>query len=735
MVRALLTSLALVALSLGAAALAPPGHAAGADAPLASPDAQPASLGSDRSRRFVPGQLLVRFRSTARPRTRLAARRRLGVTHERALPVPGLELVRLRRGRAVRSAAAALKLAPEVLYAEPNFLYRLAAVPDDARFGELWGLSSSGQPVAGTAGAPDADIDAPEAWDITTGSPSVVVAVADSGLAYDHPEIAPNLWTNPGEKRGGRTTNRRDDDRNGRVDDWRGWDFVDKDNDPRDLNGHGTHVAGTIGARGGNGAGIAGVGWRVKLMPLRVADTSGAVSSAAAVSAFDYAADQGAAIVNASFGSEEYSRALLDTIRRNPRTLFVTSAGNGGDDGAGDSNDQAPEYPCTFSARNLICVAASDRADGLAAFSNFGPRSVDLAAPGVSTLSTTPAYAPPLLSEGFENDIGSTWVTGGVNNGWGRITTVAASGSYSLSDSPGAAYLDNTDSFVRTLNPFSLSGKVGCRVSYAVRLSTEPELDQLFLEVSPDGARWVGVSDLSGSTLGFFRRLTDDLYAFQTWSTVFLRFRLATNGSVTADGAQIDDIDVRCLGASYTGDELAFEDGTSMAAPHVSGTAALIWSRYPTIGVGGVREAILRGVDVKPSLAGKTATGGRLNARRALDLAPSLLPRLELTGSARQRGTRKRAVVVFARCRKGCVLVANGRLSVAGSSRKVGLRKITRSLRGGRRRLVIPLTRRALTRARRALARRKRVTALITLTATDRKGNSIRRRRAVTLRR
>jgi thermitase len=735
MIRALLTSLALVSLSAGTGAIVPSAHAAGPDVRPTGPGAQQASHSPPRPRRFVPGELLVRFRPGVRPRARTVARRRLGVTRKRALPLPGLELVRLRRGRAVRSAAAALKQDRGVLYAEPNFLHRLSALPNDTRFGELWGLSSSGQPVAGGEGILDADIDAPEAWDITTGSPSVVVAVADSGVAYDHPEIAPNLWTNRGERGGRRTSNGRDDDRNGRVDDWRGWDFVDHDNDPRDLNGHGTHVAGTIGARGNNGAGIAGIGWRLRLMPLRVADATGAVTSAAAVAAFDYAADHGASVVNVSFGSEEFSRALLDTVRRNRGTLFVTSAGNGGADGSGDSNDQTPQYPCGLSASNLICVAASDRADGLAAFSNFGPRSVDLAAPGVATLSTTPAYAPPLLSEGFENDIGATWVTGGVNNSWDRITTVAASGSHSLSDSPGTTYLDNTDSFVRTVNPFDLTGKVGCRLTFAVRLSTEPELDRLLIELSPDAARWVGVNELSGSTLGFFRRLTEDLATFQTWSSVFLRFRLASNGSVTADGAQIDDVDVRCLGSGYTGGEFSFEDGTSMATPHVSGTAALIQSRYPTIGAAGAREAILRGVDVKPSLAGKTATGGRLNARRALELAPAMLPRLELTGPVRQRGVRKRAVVVFARCAKRCALVADGRLSVAGSARKARLRKVTRSLAGGRRRLTIPFTRRTLTRARRALARRKRVTVVVALTAMDSKGNSIRRRRAVTLRR
>src|SRR4029453_6123784 len=282
---------------------------------------------------YARRELLVRFRPGVRAAARAAARDENGAQRVEALPVPGLQLVRLRSGASVREAAASFERDPRVVYAEPNLYYRLAALPNDTRFGELWGLNNTGQSLCGSAGASDADIDAPEAWNVTTGSNSVTVAIADSGVAYDHPDLQANIWHNPGESGAGRETNGHDDDHNGLIDDWRGWDFFPNDNDPRDFNSPGTPVAGTIGARGNNGTGVAGVNWRVKLMPVRVADGNGVVTGAAMVAGFDYAASKGARVVNASFGSPDSSQALLDAVRRHPKTLFVTAAGNGGDDG------------------------------------------------------------------------------------------------------------------------------------------------------------------------------------------------------------------------------------------------------------------------------------------------------------------------------------------------------------------------------------------------------------------
>jgi thermitase len=717
--RALLISLALLALP-------PVASAAAGDFVRSSSPQTPAS---------VPGELLVRFDGDAGPGARAAALEDSGVRSSQALGSDGLRLVRLRRGVSVRSAAASLQAAPGVAYAQPNHYYELAAAPNDPRLPELWGLSNSGQAIEGKTGTADADIDATEAWNITKGSRKVIVAVTDSGVAYDHPELKPNLWLNRGETGRGRESNRRDDDRNGVVDDWRGWDFSSGDNDPRDLESHGSHVAGIIGARGNNAFGTAGVNWQVALMALRVADSSGLVTDKAIIQAFDYAARNGARVVNASFVSPTDSPALKDAIRRHPKTLFVAAAGNGGDDGMGDSNDSSPQYPCNYALVNLICVAASDQSDRLAEFSNYGRSSVELAAPGARVLSAAPAYGPPLFADGFESDLAGIWATGGTNNSWARITSVAHAGSYSISDSPGTTYLNNTDSFVRPVNPVSLAGQVGCRLSYALRLTTEPAVDRLVVEGSTDGAVWTPVSDNSGSTNGAFLELTDDLSSYDGAAALYIRFRLVTNDNVVADGAQLDDVSIRCLGASYTGAEFVYNDGTSMAAPHVSGAAGLIWARYPTLGVEAVRIALLRGVDRPAALAGKLASNGRLNAYKALREARKLLPKLRLSGAHRQRAVKERRLTLYARCKGRCSAVAKGTLTTGGS-RTYRLKGAARALRGGKRKqLVLRLSPRTRGAAKRALSRGRRVIARLTVTATDRRGSSARAKRTVRVRR
>ena len=235
------------------------------------------------------------------------------------------------------------------------------------------GSAHTGQIVNGVPGTADADIDGPEAWDTETGSSDVVVAVVDSGVTYDHPDLAPNMWSNPGEIPG----NGIDDDGNGFIDDVRGWDFIGVDNDPFDLNLHGTHVAGTIGAKGDNNQGITGVDWDVSLMALRALDNYGSGSNAGITAAFNYAGDNGADVVNASLNGTGFSQAMLDSINAAPNTLFVAAAGNN----ATNNDTTTPRYPCNYVAPNNICVAATNSNDGLASFSNVGATSVDLAAP------------------------------------------------------------------------------------------------------------------------------------------------------------------------------------------------------------------------------------------------------------------------------------------------------------------------------------------------------------------
>jgi subtilisin family serine protease len=321
----------------------------------------------------VPGEVVVHFRSTADPadRAETLAHRRAAV--RRPVRQGGPVLVRLQQGDRPAAAAAALERDPDVLWAEPNYRFRVERTPNDPSFSSLWGLAA---------------IAAPTAWDTTTGSASVIAAVVDTGLDVAHPDLAPNVWTNSGETAGNST----DDDGNGRVDDVNGWDSYEDDGAPQDEHGHGTHVSGTVGAQGDNALGVTGVAWDVSLMGIRASDPDGYFNSVDVAEAFDYACDMGAKVVNGSFGFEGGSTTIRNAVAACPTALFVFAAGNGGDDGIGDNNDLFPHDPCTAPSANVLCVAAVDQS-GLASFSNYGRTTVDLAAPGVGVLSTLPGNA------------------------------------------------------------------------------------------------------------------------------------------------------------------------------------------------------------------------------------------------------------------------------------------------------------------------------------------------------
>jgi subtilisin family serine protease len=337
--------------------------------------------------------VLVRFKSTADAEERARVRAIAGTTLRRTLPLSGLELDDPLPGASVGEVVGPLERSRAVLYAEPNRSRSATAVSSDPSFDQQWALDNTGQVVNGVRGTAGADIDAPQAWDLTTGHRRPVVAVLDSGIDYLHPDLQQGIWTNRGELGHGKQSNGVDDDRDGLVDDWRGWDWIDSDNDPLDANGHGTHVAGTIAARGQNGVGVAGVSWHGAVLPLRVVDTEGNGWTSEIVEAYSYAAAKGARVANVSLGAPGFSRAEHDAIAAARGTLFVVSAGNDGRD-----NDGKGYYPCSYKLDNVVCVAASDQTDARAPFSNFGARSVDLAAPGVNILSTWPGGGWKTLS-------------------------------------------------------------------------------------------------------------------------------------------------------------------------------------------------------------------------------------------------------------------------------------------------------------------------------------------------
>lgn len=267
----------------------------------------------------------------------------------------------------------------------------LGTLANDPNFGNLWGLHNIGQVVGGSAGTVDVDVDAPEAWEVTSGDcKGVLVAVVDSGIDYNHPDLSPNIWRNLAEI----PNNGIDEDLNGFIDDFHGYDFVNNDSDPVDEYFHGTHVAGIIGARGNNSVGVSGVCWYAKIMALKFfqdATIGGPVS--ALLSSLQYARDNGAKVVNNSWGITGIDAATISALQSalggDPSILQVVSAGNGVA-GVGVNLDTTAVYPSELNLANMISVAATNKNDVIAGFSNFGVQKVHLAAPGVQIYSTMP---------------------------------------------------------------------------------------------------------------------------------------------------------------------------------------------------------------------------------------------------------------------------------------------------------------------------------------------------------
>ena len=335
---------------------------------------------------YVPGEVLIKFKDSAGPNERANIRAQLNAQKVHGFR-SGAEHWRLGHGRDTEQTIAQYRGNPHVAYVEPNYLISIETAPNDPRYPELYGMNNTGQ-TGGTSGA---DIDAERAWNVSTGSSSVIVAVIDTGVDYNHPDLAANIWTNPGETAG----NGIDDDGNGFIDDIHGWDFANNDNDPFDDNGHGSHCSGTIGGVGDNAVGVAGVNWDVSIMGVKFLSGGGSGSTAGAISSVDYATMMGVDVMSNSWGGGGFSQALLDSINAAAAAdiVFVAAAGNDG-----TNNDTSPHYPSNYDAPNVISVAATDHNDAKASFSNYGATTVDLGAPGVDILSTTPGNTYSIFS-------------------------------------------------------------------------------------------------------------------------------------------------------------------------------------------------------------------------------------------------------------------------------------------------------------------------------------------------
>jgi subtilisin family serine protease len=349
-----------------------------------SPHAQAQPQERFNGRPAMSGQVIVKFRELPHPEE-LA----LAADPDRHEPVGGAG-ARLLHSRSFDTAALIERLSrrPDVEFVEPDYIVQADQIPDDPWFSALWGLLNSGQSIQNSTGTAGADIGAAAAWEISTGSRAVVVAVVDTGVDDGHSELAPNMWAAPASFTvtiGGRTITC--------AAGTHGFNAIRMSCDPRDDNNHGTHVAGTIGAAGNNGAGVTGVNWVASLMALKFLDATGSGSTSDAINAIEFAiqarsrlgAGANVRVLSNSWGGGAFSQALLDQINRANANdmLFVASAGN-----AGANNDDTPYFPASYAAPNVVSVAATDNNDRLAGFSNVGPTSVHLGAPGVDVLST-----------------------------------------------------------------------------------------------------------------------------------------------------------------------------------------------------------------------------------------------------------------------------------------------------------------------------------------------------------
>jgi subtilisin family serine protease/N-acetylneuraminic acid mutarotase len=581
------------------------------------------SLLSNPDRPEVVGdQLLVAFRKGMNALTAQQLVGRYGATVQSVLTqaskYSGQRIAVIKtRGLSVADLFDQLQNNPAIAAVSLNYKVAVAVtVPDDPRFDDQWGLNNTGQ----TGGTADADIDAPEAWDVSTGSAGVVVADIDTGIDYTHEDLVANIWTNPYEIPGDGI----DNDGNGYVDDVYGIDTANGDSDPWDDHGHGTHTAGTIAAVGDNGVGVTGVGWSTKVMAVKFLDQWGYGSDAGAVEAIYYVIGQkfdndvNVVAINASWGGGGYDPVLEQAIADagDAGIIFVAAAGNDS-----QNTDVVPNYPSCYEVPTIVSVGATDDEDLPSLFSNYGASSVDLFAPGENILSTLPnlSYVPAAGDYFFDDMESGAGKWAAPEGTWSITTEKPKGGAHSWSDSPAADYADDTESSITTEAIDLTTGPVHPMFGFGAYYDLGAGADTLLVEFSgDDGTTWEPVTGLYGSSGGSWEAISVPVPSYLRTDQFRARFHLITDSEdgAVADGVYIDDVGI---GASPPSHEYAEWSGTSMATPHVTGSIAVLAAEYPDDGPLERISRIRSGVDVLPQLAGQANTGGRLNFAGSID--------------------------------------------------------------------------------------------------------------------
>lgn len=421
----------------------------------------------------VPGEYIVKLKDNASAYSSLnLLSQQLGSYVKDTIPGQNVVVIKRPVFEIQSNVLKTLRQNPMVEIVEPNYIYRINKTPNDPLLGRLWGLINAGQQDSDRkAGIAGTDISAERAWDITTGSKDVIVAVIDTGVDYTHEDLKNNMWTNEAELNG---TTGVDDDGNGIVDDIYGASFVDAakpTGNPLDDHGHGSHCSGTIGASGDDGKGIVGVAWNVRIMGIKFLSATGSGSLDGALKSIDYATRMGARILSNSWGGGSYSETLKQAIERSHAAgaLFVAAAGN-----ESNNNDANPTYPATYDVPNVLSVAAVDNRGQIASFSNYGKTKVHVGAPGVNIYSS-------IIKGGYDSWSGTSMATPHVSG----IAVLLASHEPQLTN------VEMKQRIIATSKPVpGLRGKArgGMVNAYAMLTNTTPPPDQ------NDPANWQTVT-------------------------------------------------------------------------------------------------------------------------------------------------------------------------------------------------------------------------------------------------
>jgi len=588
---------------------------------------------------FVADEIIVQYKANVIPAVAANHSKQLGDFKKELMGTPKgqgpIHVLKVKTGQTVDQAIAALKSDPNIEYAQPNYIYHAAAVPNDTSFGQLWGLQNTGQTITsqvystnnpGTAGK---DIDAANAWNVITDCSTAVVAVVDTGINYNQQDLAANMVTGSYSCPLASTGTK-------------GCDFVGAgSNNPMDLHGHGTHVAGTIGAAGNNTQGIAGICQVARILAVRVLDGNGSGTTADVVEGVNFAAGTAAGqgnakVINMSLGGSTYDAAFntaLTTAQTNG-VVVVVAAGN-----STQNHNTLASYPCDYAQSNIVCVAAVDQKYALASFSDFDTnstaanRKVDIGAPGVNIYSAfagsqTVTY-DNLTSWTYSHTSGTTWGHSACNIDGSLYDMLLLPNSCNtvLSGISTTGYASSTNSTVyKNFAISNLADKVA--VDFYLTFDLEFGWDLLYSSYSnvtgnpmATGSTLFGPLGYTGEMNGNFSSFTSLLNGCVGSANCTIGFKVTSNTSGNRAGAGIVLFSLTTLDKDIL-NVYAVEMGTSMASPHVAGIAAMVRARNPNFTYTDAVNAILTGGDLEASMTAGTKTGMVADAYGSLKYIP-----------------------------------------------------------------------------------------------------------------